>query len=95
MTMYAYDLRLALHNNPGMTSAQELLVQLETGATPAGDAPGVVPVAHEVPGASPQEPGYVCPIPPPPWMNISSNPRRFGQYLRSSPRCHLPKMPVA
>ena len=30
---------------------------------------------YVLPGASPQEPGYVWPMPPAPWMNISSKPR--------------------
>ncbi len=33
-------------------------------------------------------------MPPHPWMNISSKPRLLGQRSGSSPRCHLPKMPV-
>lgn len=43
-------------------------------------------------GKSPQT---VCPTPPAPWMSDSVNPRLWGRYGSSSPRCHLPKIPVA
>jgi tetratricopeptide (TPR) repeat protein len=47
-----HHLRVALHHNPELVSARELLARLETAPTPGADPAAVTPVSHET--AAPQ-----------------------------------------